>query len=88
MYENLTSHYSKTLVKDKTCFKNPQNPRCADIFITNSTGSFQKTAVTNGLSKFLKMIVTVCKTSFQISTPKEVFTETTKILTKTHLKTF
>ena len=72
MYENLTSYYSKTLVKDKTCFKNPENPRWTDIFITNSTGSFQKTAVANGLSKFLKMIVTVCKTFFQKSTPKEI----------------
>ena len=72
LYENLTSYYSKTLVKDKTCFKNPENPRWTDIFITNSTGSFQKTAVANGLSKFLKMIVTVCKTFFQKSTPKEI----------------
>ena len=30
--ELLTKYHSKSLVKDKTCFKNPENPRCIDLF--------------------------------------------------------
>ena len=37
-----SSYDFKSLVKDKTSFKNPENPRCIDLFIINSTGSFQK----------------------------------------------
>ena len=50
--EFLTSFDSKSLVKDKTCFKNTENPpRCIDLFITYGIGSFQKTAaVASGLS--------------------------------------
>ena len=44
-----------------------------DLFITNSIGSFHKTtAVASGLSDSHKMIVAVCKTSFQKSKPKEI----------------
>ena len=60
-------------MKDKTCFKNPENPRCIDLFITNSSGSFQNTTtVVNSLSDAHKMIVTVCKNYFQKSKPKEI----------------
>ena len=68
-----TSYNSKSLVKDKTCLKNPENPRCIDLFIINSIGSLQKTtAVGSGSSQFHKMIVTVCNTSFQKPKPKEI----------------
>ena len=71
--ELLTKYDSKSLVKDKTCFKNPENPRCIDLFITNSNGSFQKTiAAASVLSDFQRMIVTVCKASLQKSKPKEI----------------
>ena len=71
--EILTKYNSKSLVKDKTCFKNPKNPRCINLFITNSISSFQKTtAVASGLSDFHKMIVTVLKATFQKSKPKEI----------------
>ena len=36
----LYEHGSKTLVKAKTCFKNPENPSCIDLLITNSSHSF------------------------------------------------
>ena len=71
--EFLTNYDCKNLVKDKTCFKNPEYPRCIDFFITNSIMSFQNTtAVATGLSDFHKMIVTVCKNSFPKSKPKEI----------------
>ena len=41
------------------------NPNCIDIFITNSPLSFQNTiTVSNGLSDFHKMIITVMKMSY------------------------
>ena len=71
--EFLTNYDCKNLVKDKTCFKNPEYPRCIDLFITNSIMGFQNTtAVAIGLSDFHKMIVTVCKNSFPKSKPKEI----------------
>ena len=53
-------------------------------FITNNTGSFHKTtAVATG---FHKMIVAVCKTSFQKSKPKEILHKNNKSFAIKHLK--
>ena len=71
---------SRSLVNDETCFKNPENPRSIDLFITNSIGSFQKTTtVASGKSDFHKMIVTVCKASFQKCKPKEILYRNYKV---------
>ena len=73
LHEFLSNYDCKNLVRGKTCFKNLENPRCIDLFITNSIMSFQNTiAVAAGLSDFHKMIVTVCKNSFPKSKPKEI----------------
>ena len=32
----------ENLVKQKTCFKNPENPPCIDLILTNCPSSFQK----------------------------------------------
>ena len=57
--------YQTMTVKIHDYFKNPENPRCIDLFITNSNMSFQNTTtVATGLSDFHKMIVTVCRNSF------------------------
>ena len=62
---------AKNLVKDKTCFKNLDNPSCIDLFLTNSSQSFQNTTtVSTGLSDFHKMTVTVMKTTFPKAKPK------------------
>ena len=34
--EFLLKYDSKNLVMEKTCFKNPENPRCIDLSLTNS----------------------------------------------------
>ena len=69
----MDAFHAKNMVKEPTCFKNPQNPSCIDLFITNSCGSFQKTTtVSTGLSDFHKMIVTVLKTSYPKAQPKEI----------------
>ena len=52
----------KNIVKDKTCFKNPINPTCIDLIITNRLKSFQESYVIEiGLSDFHKMSLTVMK---------------------------
>ena len=67
----LEDYHAKNLVKDPTCFKNPENPSCIDLFITNSSRSFQKTTtVSTGLSDFHKMAVTVLKTTFPRAKPR------------------
>ena len=69
--EFLEDYHAKNLVKEPTCFKNPENPSCIDLFITNSFQSFQKTTtVTTGLSDFHNMTVTVLKTTFPKASPR------------------
>ena len=56
----------KIIVRENTCFKNVFSPSCIDLFITNSTLSFQNTiAVSNGLSNFHKMVIIVMKMLFK-----------------------
>ena len=55
----------KSLGKEPTCFKNPSNPSCIYLFLTNITRSFQETQVfETSLSDFLKLVVTVLKSTF------------------------
>ena len=55
----------KNIMKNKTCFENPDRPTCIDLFLTNSPHSFQNTiTMSTGLSDFHKMIITVLKSSF------------------------
>ena len=54
------------IVNENTYFKNLLNPSCIDLFINISALSFQNTiAVSNGLSDFYKIVVTVIKMSFK-----------------------
>ena len=72
--EFLNEFSATNLVKEKTCFKNIENPSCIDLFITNSTLSFQNTTtVSTGLSDFHDMIITVLKTTFPKAKPKVIF---------------
>ena len=61
----------KNIVKDKTCFKNPINPTCIDLIITNRPKSFQESEVIEtGLSDFHKMSLTVMKVFYNKQKPK------------------
>ena len=52
----------KNMIKEKTCFKNPSNPSCIDLIITNRLKSFQNyMVIETGLSNFHKMSITVMK---------------------------
>ena len=62
----LYEYNAKKSVKENTCFKNELNPSCIDLFTTNSLLSFQNTtAISDGLSDFHKMVITVMKMSLK-----------------------
>ena len=61
------------LIKEPTCFKNPENPACIDLTLTNKPLSFKNTYVIEiGLSDFHKMIVAVMKMHFPKIKPQVV----------------
>ena len=71
MREFCDSYNLKNLIKEPTCFKNPSNPSCIDLMLTNSNRSFQNSLnIETGLSDFHKMTVTVLKTTFPKVKPK------------------
>ena len=58
---NLTS-----LIKEPTCYKNPDNPSCIDLTLTNKPFSCQNSCVAEtGLSDFHRMKLTVTKMTCQ-----------------------
>ena len=60
----------KSIINQLTFYKNPTNPSCIDLFITNSPNSFQKsTVVETSLSDFQELIVTVMKSHSPKRTP-------------------
>ena len=55
----------RNLIKEPTCFKNPDNPTCPDVTLTNKPLSFKNTyVIETGLSDFHKMTVAVMKMYF------------------------
>ena len=61
----------KNLVKEPTCFKNPDNPSCIDLFLTNRPRTFQcTTTIDTGISDFHKLLDTVLKTFYKKQRPK------------------
>ena len=59
-------NYDRTnLIKQPTCYKNPTNPTCIDLILTNASRSFHSTYVAEtGLSDFNLMTMTVMRKSF------------------------
>ena len=69
----MSSYSLRNLVKQKTCFKNPENPSCIDLILTNSPRPFQNSNVfETGLSDFHKLTTTVLKQYFPKLKPKVV----------------
>ena len=55
-------HKFKALNEEPTCFKNFNNPSCFDLFLTNSSKSFEKCfTLETGMSDFEKLIITILK---------------------------
>ena len=56
----------KSLIKEATCYKNPENSSSIDLILTNNLGSFQNSClIETGVSDFHRMAVTIMKTSFE-----------------------
>ena len=59
------------LIKEPTCFKNPEILSCIDLILRNMPWSFQNScAIETGLSDFHKMTHTVMKKYFQKYKPR------------------
>ena len=60
-----------SLMKQPTCYKNPNNPICIDSILSNTCRRFQSTCVVEtGLSDFHLMRLTVIKKSFRKFHPR------------------
>ena len=69
----MSTYNLKSLVKQKTCFKNPDNPSCINLILTNSPRSFQASSVfETGLPDFHKLTITTLKQYFPLPKPKTV----------------
>ena len=65
------SYNLTNLIKQPTCFKNPEKPSCIDLTLTNRPKSFQTTCVIEtGLSDFHRMTVSVLKMRFRKLPPR------------------
>ena len=61
----------KNLIRQPTCYKNPSNPVCIDLILTNVPRSFQSTCVVEtGLSDSHLMTLTVMRKGFKKYQPK------------------
>ena len=70
----LEQYEAKNIMKNKTCFKNPDRPTCIDLFLTNNPHSFQNTmTISIELPDFHKMIITVLKSSFIKLKSREIY---------------
>ena len=59
------------LIKTPTCYKNPENPKCIDLMMTNKPRSFQNSmTIETGLSDFHKMKISVLKMTYKKLLPK------------------
>ena len=60
------SYNLKSLIKQPTCYKNPDKPTCIDLISTNVPRMFQSTCVIEtGLSDFHLMTLTVMRKTFK-----------------------
>ena len=70
----LEQYEAKNIMKNKTCFKNPDRPTCIDLFLANNPHSFQNTMMISiELPDFHKMIITVLKSSFIKLKSREIY---------------
>ena len=68
---NLSNLYVYNLVKETTCFKNPDNPSCRDLFLKNRPKCFQSTmTMETGILDFHKMVIIVLKIFYEKQKPK------------------
>ena len=68
-------------VKEPTCYKNPDNTSCIDLFLTNRPKCFQSTmTMETGISDFHKMVMTVLKIFYKKQKPKIIYYRNNKTI--------
>ena len=73
MPDFLSGRDLSNLIHEPTCFKNPQNPKCIDLMLTSHPRSFQNSySISNSLSDFHNITVSVLKTKFEKCPPKKI----------------
>ena len=66
-------YHLKSLIREPTCYKNPEKPTCIDLRLTNSLSQFQATlTLETGLSDFHKVTVATFKLEFPPQKPKMI----------------
>ena len=61
-----------SLIKEPTCYKNPENPSCIDLILSNRPRSFQNSFyIETGLFNFREMTLSVMKKSFHKYKPRK-----------------
>ena len=60
------SYNLKSLINQATCFKNPENPSCFDLFLTNKPRSFCSSyVIETRVSDFHMMTVSILKMHYR-----------------------
>ena len=73
MHDFCNVYNLESLSNTTTCFKNPENPFCIDLLLTNSKNTFDEVLVLeSGLSDFHKIVVSVLKRYFKKEAPKVI----------------
>ena len=68
--ENFCGTYLYNLIKDPTCFKNPDKPSCIDLLLTNFSKSFLKSqTLETCLLDFYKLTLTVLQIRYKKQKP-------------------
>ena len=63
----------KSLIKQPTCYKNPNKPTCIDLILTNAPRMFQSACVSvTGLSDFHLMTVRIMRKTFKKMHPRVI----------------
>ena len=66
-------HNLQSIIKEPSCYKNPNNPSCIDLFLRNSPRRFYQTETFFAdLSDFHKLVLSIFKTTFTNSKAKEI----------------
>ena len=77
----------QNLVIEPTCYKNPNNPNCIDLFLTNCFRRFHNTYVfETGLSDFQKLVLALLRSKFETLSPKIISYRTYKQLNERKFK--
>ena len=73
-------YHFKSLIKEPTCYKNPEKPTCIDLVLTNTPRLFQARLTLIGLTDFHNMTVAAFKSRFPHQKPKMVFLSKLQVL--------